>query len=200
MESGTRYRQLVLAILTVLALVAFMPPAQAGASWRSVASGYAIGRGTWGNPDVFDSRNNWEKPRSTEIPHRRHRTRVPTSIGDVRCWNGNDPFNDVTASGSFSSTPPITVDITAVTVSNYQWGELDVDAYHFENGLLRSEARGSVPVSDVVQAESGQPQRRLRRSGMRKPAQKQDLLSCAALAACVYRPTPICGQMSTAGR
>ena len=144
MESGTRYRQLVLAILTVLALVAFMPPAQAGASWRSVASGYAIGRGTWGNPDVSIQGTTGRNPEVLRfrIEGKDQSTNV---YWDVRCWNGNDPFNDVTASGSFSSTPPITVDITAVTVSNYQWGELDVDAYHFENGLLRVKLEAQYP-------------------------------------------------------
>ena len=93
----------------MFALVAFMPPAQAGASWRSVASGYAIGRGTWGNPDVSIQGTTGRNPDVLRF-HIEGKGDQSTNVSwYVRCWNGNDPFNDVTASGSFSSTPPITV-------------------------------------------------------------------------------------------
>jgi hypothetical protein len=134
-ETAARPRRRLSLVSSMLAamLVATtlsVPHAGAATGWKNFGSASAVGRGDFGNPNVSTQSTTKQNP--VRVRFVVTGDAVKTEIWwDIECWNDFN-FKYRTSSGTFTSRPPITKDISnGGWVSNFQFCELDVSAFRF---------------------------------------------------------------------
>jgi hypothetical protein len=134
---------LMLAVILV-GVTLSVPHAGAVTGWQNFGSGSGVGRGEFGSPDVWIQSTTKQNPVRVRFMVTGKDIRTHVSW-DIFCFN-NSNFNTRRASGDFNTTPPITKDISNGSwVSNFQFCELDVNAYHFENGDVQVKLQAKYP-------------------------------------------------------
>lgn len=131
----------ILALVVAAALAAGLAGASDTAAnatptaWQVFGNGSATGRGRYGSPEVGIDSTTQEDPVAIRYLVQGVPRRSVSVYWSIWCWNENS-WDDVNASGSYDATLPITRRITQVTVTAWDYCQLDVSAYDFENGTL----------------------------------------------------------------